>query len=99
MWISLFAISRIPGRLAIGHILAASTISSRASCHEQRQSTASLTGGCFSGQPTPMLYDRAVEVLRGRHYSRRTEEDLRPLDSRLHEGCWKREDYAYRRSA
>ena len=26
------------------------------------------------GQPTPRLYDRVVEVLRSRHYSRRTEE-------------------------
>ena len=30
--------------------------------------------GCFPGQPTPRLYDRVVEVLRARHYSRRTEE-------------------------
>ena len=30
--------------------------------------------GMFPGQPTPRLYDRAVEVLRSRHYSRRTEE-------------------------
>ena len=28
----------------------------------------------FPGQPTPRLYDRVVEVLRTRHYSRRTEE-------------------------
>jgi len=28
--------------------------------------------GCFPGQPTPRLYDRVVEVLRARHYSRRT---------------------------
>ena len=30
--------------------------------------------GTFPGQPTPRLYDRVVEVLRARHYSRRTEE-------------------------
>ncbi len=30
--------------------------------------------GLFSNQPTPRLYDRIVEVLRVRHYSRRTEE-------------------------
>ncbi|MEK7992733.1 MAG: integron integrase [Planctomycetota bacterium] len=30
--------------------------------------------GLFPGQPTPRLYDRVVEVLRSRHYSRRTEE-------------------------
>ena len=30
--------------------------------------------GLFPGQPAPRLYDRVVEVLRGRHYSRRTEE-------------------------
>ena len=30
--------------------------------------------GCFPGQPAPRLYDRVVEVLRARHYSRRTEE-------------------------
>ena len=30
--------------------------------------------GMFPGQPTPRLYDRVVEVLRTRHYSRRTEE-------------------------
>ena len=28
----------------------------------------------FPGQPAPRLYDRMVEVLRARHYSRRTEE-------------------------
>ena len=28
----------------------------------------------FPGQPAPRLYDRVVEVLRARHYSRRTEE-------------------------
>jgi hypothetical protein len=28
----------------------------------------------FPGQPTPRLYDRVVEMLRTRHYSRRTEE-------------------------
>lgn len=28
----------------------------------------------FPGQPSPRLYDRVVEVLRARHYSRRTEE-------------------------
>jgi integron integrase len=28
----------------------------------------------FPGQPTPRLYDRVVEVLRTRHYSRRTEQ-------------------------
>jgi len=30
--------------------------------------------GVFPGQPTPRLYDHVVEVLRARHYSRRTEE-------------------------
>ena len=30
--------------------------------------------GLFPGQPAPRLYDRVVEVLRTRHYSRRTEE-------------------------
>jgi len=30
--------------------------------------------GVFPGQPAPRLYDRVVEVLRARHYSRRTEE-------------------------
>jgi site-specific recombinase XerC len=30
--------------------------------------------GLFPGQPTPRLYDRVVEVLRTRHYSRRTEQ-------------------------
>ena len=30
--------------------------------------------GLFPGQPTPRLYDRVVEALRTRHYSRRTEE-------------------------
>ena len=30
--------------------------------------------GIFPGQPAPRLYDRAVEALRARHYSRRTEE-------------------------
>ncbi|MBI3695385.1 MAG: integron integrase, partial [Acidobacteria bacterium] len=30
--------------------------------------------GLFPAQPTPRLYDRVVEVLRTRHYSRRTEE-------------------------
>jgi len=30
--------------------------------------------GLFPEQPAPRLYDRAVEVLRARHYSRRTEE-------------------------
>ena len=30
--------------------------------------------GLFAGQPSPRLYDRIVEVLRARHYSRRTEE-------------------------
>jgi hypothetical protein len=28
----------------------------------------------FPGQPAPRLYGRVVEVLRARHYSRRTEE-------------------------
>ncbi len=30
--------------------------------------------GLFPDQPIPRLYDRMVEVLRTRHYSRRTEE-------------------------
>ena len=30
--------------------------------------------GLFPGQPEPRLYDRVVEALRARHYSRRTEE-------------------------
>jgi len=30
--------------------------------------------GLFPAQPTPRLYDRVVEVLRTRHYSRRTEQ-------------------------
>ena len=30
--------------------------------------------GLFPGQPEPRLYDRVVETLRSRHYSRRTEE-------------------------
>ena len=30
--------------------------------------------GLFPGPPTPRLYDRVVEVLRTRHYSRRTEQ-------------------------
>jgi hypothetical protein len=30
--------------------------------------------GCFPGQPTPGLYDRALEVFRARHFSRRAEE-------------------------
>ena len=30
--------------------------------------------GLLPGQPAPRLYDRVVEVLRTRHYSRRTEE-------------------------
>jgi hypothetical protein len=30
--------------------------------------------GLFSDKPSPRLYDRIVEVLRVRHYSRRTEE-------------------------
>ena len=30
--------------------------------------------GLFPGQPEPRLYDRVVEILRTRHYSRRTEE-------------------------
>ncbi len=34
----------------------------------------SLAIGVFPGQPTPRLYDRVVEVLRTRHYKRRTEE-------------------------
>jgi hypothetical protein len=29
--------------------------------------------GLFPGQPTPRLYERVVEILRTRHYSRRTE--------------------------
>jgi len=38
--------------------------------------------GMFPGKPTPRLYDRVVEALRTRHYSRRTEEAY-PLDSPL----------------
>ena len=34
----------------------------------------SLTTGLFPAQPAPSLYDCAVEALRSRHYSRRTEE-------------------------
>ncbi len=30
--------------------------------------------GLLPAQPTPRLYDRVVEVLRTRHYSRRTEQ-------------------------
>ncbi len=30
--------------------------------------------GLFPGQPTPRLYDRVAELVRTRHYSRRTEE-------------------------
>ena len=30
--------------------------------------------GLFTGQPTPRLYDRVVELLWTRHYSRRTEQ-------------------------
>jgi site-specific recombinase XerC len=30
--------------------------------------------GLFPGEPTARLYDRVVEVLRTRHYSRRTEQ-------------------------
>ena len=30
--------------------------------------------GLFPNQPDPRLYDRVVEVLRTKHYSRRTEE-------------------------
>ena len=30
--------------------------------------------GLFPGQPTPRLYDRVVEILRTRHYIRRTEQ-------------------------
>lgn len=30
--------------------------------------------GLFPGQPAPRLYDRLVEVLRTRHYNRRTEQ-------------------------
>jgi hypothetical protein len=30
--------------------------------------------GLFLGEPNPRLYDRVVEVLRTRHYSRRTEQ-------------------------
>ncbi len=30
--------------------------------------------GLFTNKPTPRLYDHMVEVLRARHYSRRTEE-------------------------
>jgi len=30
--------------------------------------------GLFPGEPTPRLYDRLLEVLRTRHYSRRTEQ-------------------------
>ena len=30
--------------------------------------------GLFPGEPTPRFYDRMVEVLRTRHYSRRTEQ-------------------------
>ena len=30
--------------------------------------------GLFPGQPKPRLYDRVVEALRTRHYSRRTEQ-------------------------
>jgi len=30
--------------------------------------------GLFPGRPAPRLYDRVVEALRSRHYSRRTEE-------------------------
>ena len=30
--------------------------------------------GLFPAQPTPRLYDRVVEVLRTRHYSRRNEQ-------------------------
>ena len=30
--------------------------------------------GLFPGEPTPRLYDRAVETLRTPHYSRRTEQ-------------------------
>jgi len=33
-----------------------------------------LPMGLFPGQPTPRLYDRVVEALRTRHYSRRTEQ-------------------------
>lgn len=30
--------------------------------------------GFLPGRPTPRLYDRLVAILRGRHYSRRTEQ-------------------------
>ncbi|MGH7463445.1 MAG: phage integrase N-terminal SAM-like domain-containing protein [Longimicrobiales bacterium] len=30
--------------------------------------------GLFPGQPAPRLYDRLLEALRTRHYSRRTEQ-------------------------
>ncbi len=37
----------------------------------------------FLGQQVPRLYDRVVEVLRTRHYGRRTEEAYRHLIRRF----------------
>ena len=50
--------------------------------------------GFLPGQPAPRLYDRVVEVLRARHYSRRTEEAyvrwIRPFIL-FHAGAYPRE--------
>ena len=39
--------------------------------------------GLFPGRPTPRLYDSAIEAMRVRHYSRRTEEAYVDWISRL----------------
>ena len=50
---------------------------------EQHQAYRLAPLGVLLGQSSPRLYDRVVEGLRARHYSRRTE-GLHPLDSPLH---------------
>ncbi len=40
--------------------------------------------GLFPAQPTPRLYDRVLEVLRTRHYSRRTEQTYAHRIKRFH---------------
>jgi Phage integrase, N-terminal SAM-like domain len=42
--------------------------------HDYRHPAAAITPRLVSDKPAPRLYDRIVEVLRVRHYSRRTEE-------------------------
>ncbi len=44
--------------------------------------------GVFPGKPTPKLYDRLVELLRTRRYSRRTEQAYIPLRKEPSTGLW-----------